>query len=46
MSDAEYNQIAAMPLAQLRTLNCWKLARYMTRCGRIQRDMILQAIAA
>lgn len=46
MSDAEYNEIAALPLAALRTLNCWKLARYMTRCGRIQRDMILQAIAA
>lgn len=46
MSEAEYNEIAAMPLAALRTLNCWKLAHYMARCGRIQRDMILQAITA
>ncbi|MBO8406759.1 hypothetical protein [Pseudomonas aeruginosa] len=46
MSDAEYNEIAALPLAALRTLNCWKLARYMTRCGHVQRAMILQAIAA
>lgn len=45
MSDAEYNEISALPLSELRTLNCWKLARYMTRCGRIQCEMILQAIA-
>jgi hypothetical protein len=46
MSDAEYNEISAMPLEELRKLNCWKLARYLNRCGRISREMIYQALAA
>ncbi len=46
MSDAEYNEISALPLTELRGLNCWKLARFLTRCGPIQREMIIQAITA
>lgn len=46
MSDAEYTALQSKPLHELRALPFWKLTRYLERCGRVQREMIYQALAA
>lgn len=46
MSDAEYNAVQRLSLLELRALPFWQLTRYLSRCGRVRREMIYQALAA
>lgn len=44
MSATDYTRIRNMPLADLRKLGAWELARYIEASSPIQRQMILQAL--
>lgn len=46
MSDAEYTRIRQMKLSELRKLGAYELARFVEASNKVQRQMILQALAS
>lgn len=46
MSDDDYNRISEMTAMEIAKLGAWELVRFMERCGRVRRLMILQLLSA